>query len=1248
VGLSLSSPAEADVVAEQLDAAHTGVSAASVGPPLRERWRRVFDPSVPISHEVRWPLVAGGRVFITYQDRDGGPGQLYALDPASGATLWSRDVVGRLTGTAYGGGIVLVATQDAVHAFDAASGAPAWSRSQWPGRTGTGIDDSPVAADGVLYVGVLGALYAVSVADGGVLWQRDGVRVQGIAVASDRVYVNAGDAVLALRRSDGSQAWRGPAPGVSGTFLAGSPTVAGGRVYVPSRYDGAVYDAASGALLRMRFWMDPLAAVDSQRAYVLSGESAEPDAVLQAVDAATGATAWEFGGWDGVTSYPLVAGHHVFVTGRRGDLYALDKATGHVTWCTRTNTTNYAGRPHTLAVDQGLLLMAVGGELVALEPGGTPGCRFYETALPRYADPIDGGATTRAGSTPGGFVPNRGQLPGSVLFAARSSDHALEVRPTGATLTTAGGAVELQVRGARTARRVRAELRLPGVINDYTGSRRGSWRSGLPRYARVRLNDVRPGLDLLVREGRGDAFAYDLELAPGADPRTILLEFGGAGRPSLDRYGSLVMRTRAGVLRQPPPVAYQRVRGQPVAVPARFRLAPGGRVGFTIGRYDTSRTLVIDPVLEWSTYLGGGVDDEITSIDSDPAGNVYVAGRTSSRDLAPAGWDERNAICEDDPPCSDAFVAKYAPDQSLVHLTYLSGRRDDGAQAIAADAAGNAYVAGNTMSPDFPVRSAAQTEWRCGSVYGDAFVTKLSPNGTVLGYSTYLGGCGSLGDVARGIAVDAQGRAVVAGETDAFDFPTTAGSADRVCAQPGRFCREGFVARLSASGGALEWSTFFGGDESDEIPRDVELDAQSRPVIVGETAGWGTKDFPATPGSYDADPATGFSEVFAARLAADGSTVQWATAFGGVDWDEADDAALDASGDVHIAGTTESRDFPTTAGAFDRVCDDVPDESSCTNHPDGFALELSADGARLLASTYVGGAGYDYGQGIAVDEAGRTYVAGRSSSPHGFPIVDAFQPTIDDSHAWCAARADCSDAFLVRLDPGKTRVDYGTFHGGLSQDEARGVTMAGGDAWIAGVTHSPNLPTTAGAARWGGGNCAFLRGSLEFPSCSDAFIARIDAARPPPPPEPVPEGGPAGGTGSGPTPAGGTGGSGTPGGTGTTPGGSTHGRGGEPGAATARRVERTLTMRRRGRHLSGRVDAAGVRECARRVPVRLERRRHGRWQRIRSARTRISRRFTFTLPLAHDPLRLRLPEITRTHNGATVRCVLVRRSVRPS
>jgi hypothetical protein len=1267
------SVARADAVSVQLDVAHTGVSAQAVGPPLRERWRRTFDSSVPISHEVHWPLVAGGRVFVTFQDRDGGPAQVYALDPQSGSTLWERDLTGWLAGAGYGDGKLVVATSNGVSALDAVTGATAWARTTWPGRDTPSINDGLLVAGGDVYIAVSGlgtAVYALHTADGSIEWQHDVAWGRGLAAGSDRLYVNDTTSVLGLRRSDGGLVWQSPPPPTSSSFNFAAPTLAGGRLYIPARYDGAIYDAASGALLRSRFWMDPLAAVDASRAYVLSGVSASEDAVVQAVSTSSGETAWEFGGWRGVTSFPLVAGDVVYVTGPGGTLYALDKASGAPVWCAKTGTINYASKAHELALGEGLVLLPVGGELVALEPGGTPGCPFYADSVPRYTDPIGGYPTVNLASAarvvaPGGFVANRGQFATSARFVARARSHVLAVGAGGPTLALAprdelfGGrtSISLRLRGGRPARAVRGERPLPGVVNDFRGSDPARWQRGLRRYQRVRLKGLARGVDMIVREAAGDRFEYDLAVAPGVDPRRLVLDFRGAGKAVLDARGQLVFSTPAGRLVQRPPVAFQRRAGRRLRVPVRFTLSRDGGVGFDVGRYDRKRPLVIDPVLEWATYLGGGMDDWSNAIASDPAGNVYVVGRTGSRDLpalgALDGWDERNAICGESDPCDDAFVAKYGPDGGLVHLSYLSGRENDVAQAVVADSSGNAYVTGSTMSPNFPVRSALQTQWRCGSVYGDAFVAKLSADGTSLDYSTYLGGCGSFGDVGRAIAVDGQGRAVVAGETDAFDFPTTSGAADRTCAQPGGFCRDGFVARVGAAGNTLEWSTLFGGDQSDEIPYAIALDSQERPVIAGETGGWGTSDFPTTPGTYGSDDPTWFSQVFAARLASDGSALEWATSFGGVDWDAAHGLALDAADDLYLAGTTESRDFPTTDGAFDRQCNADSDEYSCTNHPDAFVLELSADGAQLEHSTFLGGAGYEAGTGVALDSSGRAYVTGSSSSPIAFPLVDAFQADVPHDFEWCAARADCSDAFLVRLDPALAQVEYGTFYGGLSHDVASGVTLAGGDAWIAGLTHSPNLVTTGGAPQpgWAGGNCGVLRSPLEFDSCADAFVARIDEAKPPP------DTNDGGGTGSG----GGTTGGGD---TGTSGGDSAAGGpapAGDPAAGAESptaappagdpapgitsgspehkivpRIARKLSMTRSGRRLRGRVvsDAA----CKRRVPVLLDGRVGRRWRTLGAVRTGAAGWFALTLPRTSHPLRVRAAALDRRVGDHVVHC----------
>ncbi|HEX8085503.1 MAG TPA: PQQ-binding-like beta-propeller repeat protein [Solirubrobacteraceae bacterium] len=1216
-------------VTDQVDPAHTGVADESLPPPLREKWRRTFDGDAPISHTIRTPLVADGRVFVS-RTRDNTVNEVHAMASATGAPLWQRtDLVGFIRSLGYGSGRVLVSTDDGLYALYAASGQTAWSRT---GR----VDQSAIADDGVAYYGDGSNLWAVDAATGAEQWHRAVGNTNGIAVGDDAVYVNAGSELVAVRRSDGTIAWHTPTPD-GWPFSAAPPAVAGGRVYVPSS-NGGVYDAATGELLRP-ISAASLFAVDGARSYALSGQPMYDGAVLEARSVTTGSTAWEWGAWNGVSSYPLVSGDIVYALGANGVLYALDRTTGRPTWCARTDTVNYGGHPHGMAIGDGVLLLPVGGELVALEQGGTPGCRFHETAVPRYTDPIGGDSTAPRGvAEPGGFV--AGERDSAVLFAARRRDHALLVTRSGATLTLASPrrspldpetSIELRVRGGRPARKVRAAGALPGIVNDFAGSDPRRWRPGLRRHRSVRLDGVLPGVDLVLRDGRGHRFSYDLVLAPGADPDDVVVDFHGAGRPRLDPDGRLVLDTPAGPLSQPAPIAYQRVGARKVRVPARFRLIGDGGVGYAVGRHDRRRPLVIDPVLEWATHVGGGVDDAIRDVAADKDGNVYVGGLTFSRDLAPPGtldtWDERNATCGTSigSPCDDAFVAKYSPAGQLVHITFLSGARAEQVEALATDADGNLLVTGFTTSPNFPTHAAAQPEWRCGDPLGDAFVTKLSPDGDAIAYSTYLGGCGTFGDAGRAIAVDAQGRAVVSGETDAFDFPTTDGAADRTCAEPGGFCNDSFVARFGASG-ALEWSTLFGGDESDEYVTGLALDGAARPVIVGHTAGWGSTDFPATPGTYDPSPAPSGTEMFAARLAADGSALEWATAFGGHHPDMAEDVALDGDGDVHVAGFTRSLDFPTTDGALDRECGGGGDEWDCYGDPDGFALELSADGSTLRSSTFVGGYGWDSANALALDGAGRAYVAGSASAGLGFPLADPFQSTTPYDHDWCAARSDCADAFVVRLDASKAHAEYGTLYGGRSHDIAYGVALSGGDAWIGGFTHSDDLPSTAEG--WAGGNCEIMRDSLEFPACSDGFLARIDEAKPPAPPPGEDD------SGDPDTGAGAAGGGAADATTTSPPAGSEVGPGEDAGAGSGPppdgggadrtgAAQRAIVLTRTRRWLRGRVTSARP-LCVAGAPVVLERRRGGRWTRVAGGRASSAGRFRFRLAPRRGALRVRV------------------------
>lgn len=1179
--------AAAETVAVQLNPAHTGVTDERIGPPLKLRWKRQFlHPERGYEFEIKGTLAAGGRIFAvaTNESSVGNPpppSHFYALDPKNGETLWTSDVPHFVNGIGYGGGRVLVAGSTStggssgVEAFDPATGSRAWVRTDWPGQTSSvpRVERFVVAGDRA-FATVSGSghtLYALEVASGAVLWQQSLLAGDGTAVDADRVYVNESRRLSAFGRSDGAVAWQTETP--TDSDFSGDPVVTGGRLLVAGHPGaGAVYDAGTGEVLRYPAPLTRYPAADSDRAYTSSPDLAHWEgAITEAVPLAPGAKGWEFGSFTGTQTHPVVVGDVVYVAGSPRGLYALDKADGSIEWCSPALT---GGTWLPLAVGEGLLLVPQTHTLLAFEPGGRPGCRFYATALSSYTKPIEGYRTVARGHAASvadadGFIARRTASGRLLGFVTEGPQSRLSVSPSGLLLELGDdrlfgprARVALHVRGARRAQGIHGERRLAGVVNVYSGRDPSRWRTGAQRFDRVRLEGIRRRVDMVVREPTVNGFEYDFELAPGADPSAVAVQFVGAGRPVLDRRGNLHLSVLGDAIVQAKPVAYQRVNGQRVLVPARFRLRRGGLVGFALGRYDRTRELVIDPTLEWSTYLGGGVEDQATAIASDPAGNIHVAGWTNSRDLPGLnpfdGWDESNAACSDtSPPCTDAIVAKYSRAGRLVQMTYISGEHDEVPRAIAADSAGNTYVTGHTMSQRrFPIKNAFQGDWRCGLQYGDAFVTKLAADGSLV-YSSYLGGCGgSAGDYGQGITADDGGRAIVAGFTDSSEFPTTEGAADRVCDVSVTRCYDGFVARVSADGAQLEWSTL-----SDGPVNDVELDSQGRPVVVGIVG-----------------HAERSNEPFAARLGADGSTYEWMTTWGGTYYESAEGLALDSADDLHVVGATESRDFPTTKGALDRSCgrasSDYLDPLECYA-PDGFASEIAADGSRVLSSTYVGGAETEYGFDVAVDRRGRAYMVGGTGS-RGFPRRNPYRT--------CASWECSGDAFVLRLNSGKTAIDYGTLHGGLGHEEATGVTLAAGDAWIAGEAGSPDIATTRGAPqrRWSGGNC----GDFSAQWCWDAFVARLDE-RP-------------------------------------------------PKLLRVPRKVRGLSRTKTG-IIAGRVVSAKA-VCRRSVLVVVQLRRNGRWLRIADIRSRRSGRFAQGLGEVRGRLRVRVPRVLRPSSGRVRVC----------
>jgi hypothetical protein len=577
----------------------------------------------------------------------------------------------------------------------------------------------------------------------------------------------------------------------------------------------------------------------------------------------------------------------------------------------------------------------------------------------------------------------------------------------------------------------------------------------------VRYTGVYPGIDL-VYHGQQGHLEYDFDVAPGADASSIHLAVEGADQVELSGEGDLVLHTQTGELRQPKPVLYLLGDdGQRQVVDGGYVLdqAPQQRVGFWVGTHDLSRQLVIDPVLVYSTYLGGSGDDGTNSIAVDAAGNAYVTGFTESPNFP-------NTLGAFQPTlrgASDAFVVKLNPSgTALVYSTFLGGSGADRGLAIVVDAAGDAYVPGDTTSTDFPTTMGAfEATFRGGFVCPgippgtltacpDGFVTKLNANGTALLYSTYLGG--TQPDHGRGIAVDAAGDAYVTGDTSSTDFPTTAGAFQTTASGTGAT----FITKVNPTGTALIYSTYFGGSGQDyAFGTAIAVDSGGNAYFTGGTSG----GLPISPGALQPSVGGG-GDAYVAKLNPTGTMIVYATYLGESDTEQGSGIAIDASGDAYVTGLTFSTDFPTTPLALQRIFGGIRD---------GFVAKLSPTATTLVYSTYLGGSLDDVAVGIAVDAAGDAYVTGETDSPN-FPTVQPLQATLN--------RLD--DAFISKLNPTGTSLIYSTYLGGNAEDGGTGLALdAAGNAYVSGSTFSIDFPTTPGAFQ------PSVRGG------SDAFVAKI-------------------------------------------------------------------------------------------------------------------------------------------------------------
>ena len=707
---------------------------------------------------------------------------------------------------------------------------------------------------------------------------------------------------------------------------------------------------------------------------------------------------------------------------------------------------------------------------IAIELAGFPAVAVSPVVL---SPPSEGPSLPAGlGLLPLAFEPNRGQADAAVAFVSRTPGYAVHLthsgvlivlsEPAGAPVSppaapgdASGRTVRMSLLGSSPGAPARGLEILPGRVSYLKGSDPAGWRTNVPRYARVLFEEVYPGVDLIYH-GSGGRLEYTFLVAAGADPRAIRIGFEGAEQIEVDPHGDLLIHTAAGPLRQHAPRVYQESSGSRREIAGRFIVGRDRSVGFEIGPYDVSLPLVIDPILSYSTYLGDSGNDLGTGIAVDAAGFIYVTGWTDSAAF-PATAGAFQPLPGGD---LDAFVVKLTPaGDSLIYATFIGGAgKEFEVIGIAVDGGGIAYITGITDSADFPTTPSAFQRRREGII--DVFVSALNADGSGLVYSTYLGGTGI--DGSQTIAVDAASNVYVTGFTGSDDFPVTPGSWQTSRAGGS----DAFVTKLNMAGSGLVFSTYLGGT-GEEFATGLAIDAGGSVYVAGETS---SADFPVTPGAFQTANA-GAEDSFLTKLDPSGAVLAYSTYLGGSGADPGRDVAVDPFGNAHLAGITESGDFPTTAGAFQEVFGGARDV---------YVAKIDPTGSHLLYSTFLGGGGPEISRGIALDVGRHAFVTGSTNSPN-FPVTAG---AVQSSHA------GGEDAFVAQLDTDGAALLFSTFLGGGGNDRAREIAVdLQGNVFVSGFTSSPDFPMESpiqGAYAGGPGNCFFLGGC-------DAFIAKLSA-----------------------------------------------------------------------------------------------------------------------------------------------------------
>jgi hypothetical protein len=614
------------------------------------------------------------------------------------------------------------------------------------------------------------------------------------------------------------------------------------------------------------------------------------------------------------------------------------------------------------------------------------------------------------------FEPNTGQAAAEVCYLARGSSYVLYL-VSGETVLAGKNQQPFRMKllDASLSARIVGEGLQESTSNYFVGNDPSKWRTSVPNYGKVRYAGVYPGIDL-VYYGHGGNLEYDWILSPGADPRKIRLTFDGAGDLRIDKQGDLVVTLGKNEYRHRKPVVYQESKGKRTLIAGTWTLQ-GETASFRVGPYDHGRALVIDPVLIYSTYLGGTGLDYASAIAVDKAGNTYVTGNAGS-----AGFPTTNPLQSSLRGVTDVFVTKInAHGTAKVYSTFLGGGGPDEGKGIAVDTQGNVYVTGNAGSFDFPMKGAIQPTWG-GS--GDAFLTKLNAAGSALVYSTYLGG--NAIDYANAISLDPAGNAYIVGVTFSNNFPTVNPFQATKGAQ-----QDAFVAKINPGGTAWVYATYLGGNAVDEGYA-IAADASGSAYVTGYT---GSSNFPLQSPIRSSNVSS--VDAFVTKLNPTGSALVYSTYLGGSATDYGTGIAVDPSGNAYVTGIVGSTDFPVAS----------PMQPKLAGADDVFVTKLNPSGSAFVYSTYLGGGSVDDAYALAIDQSGNAWVTGRTNSSD-FPLTSPLQAT-----------RFAFDMFVTEINAAGSGRLFSTFLGGTGSESGRGIAVDSlGNIHIAGESTSTNFP----------------------------------------------------------------------------------------------------------------------------------------------------------------------------------------------